>query len=298
MSPVEKNEEGKPVWRRRNRREALFHWLTTLGIAAVILWCFKLIADETTWEFVWSAPEQGADLGSRMFLPEWFVDIPQLREDGELWSHTIDFLRERGAYALELMGPLVDTIHIATLGTVLGVMIASPLAFLAARNTTPSERFVRPVALMALVASRSVNSLIWALLLVFILGPGMLAGILAIALRSVGFCGKLLFESIEEIDETTRSAIESTGAGPLQVMTFGVIPQIAPAFAGISVYRWDINIREATILGLVGAGGIGVALQDSIDTLAWGQVSVIFLAILGTVVLSEWVSAKARGAVT
>ncbi len=297
MSPVHE-EDGKRIWQRRSRKEAATHWLVTLGIAGVVLWCFKLISDETTWDFVWSAPEQGADLGMRMFLPEWFVDIPELHQEGLLWSKTAEFFGERLAFALELWEPLVDTIHIATLGTILGVMIASPLAFLAARNTTPSTTYVRPLALMVLVASRSVNSLIWALLLVVIIGPGMLSGVLAIALRSVGFCGKLLFEAIEEIDETARDAIESTGASRLQVLTFGVIPQIAPAFAGISIYRWDINIREATILGLVGAGGIGMALQTSIDTLAWGQVSVIFLAILGTVVLSEWVSAKARAAVT
>lgn len=297
MSPVHE-EDGKRIWQRRSRKEAATHWLVTLGIAGVVLWCFKLISDETTWDFVWSAPEQGADLGMRMFLPEWFVDIPELHQEGLLWSKTAEFFGERLAFALELWEPLVDTIHIATLGTILGVMIASPLAFLAARNTTPSTTYVRPLALMVLVASRSVNSLIWALLLVVIIGPGMLSGVLAIALRSVGFCGKLLFEAIEEIDETARDAIESTGASRLQVLTFGVIPQIAPAFAGISIYRWDINIREATILGLVGAGGIGMALQTSIDTLAWGQVSVIFIAILATVVLSEWVSARARAAVT
>ena len=297
MSPVHE-EDGKPVWTKRSRKEAALHWVVTLGIAGVVLWCFKLISDETTWDFVWSAPEQGADLGMRMFLPEWFVDIPQLHEQGLLGAKTQEFFADRLAFAVELWEPLVDTIHIATLGTILGVMIASPLAFLAARNTTPSTTFVRPVALMLLVASRSVNSLIWALLLVVIIGPGMLSGVLAIALRSVGFCGKLLFEAIEEIDETARDAIESTGASRLQVLTFGVIPQIAPAFAGISIYRWDINIREATILGLVGAGGIGMALQTSIDTLAWGQVSVIFIAILATVVLSEWVSARARAAVT
>ena len=295
--PTERSEKTV-IWRRRSRRQAAIHWVVTLAIAAVVLWCFKLIADDTTWEFVWSAPEQGADLTMRMFLPEWFVDIPQLWRDGELWVHVAEYFRQRGLYAMELWDPLVDTIHIATLGTVLGVMIASPLAFLAARNTTPSTTFVRPIALALLVTSRSVNSLIWALLLVVIIGPGMLAGIIAIALRSVGFCGKLLYEAIEEIDENTRDAVKSTGASGMQVLTFGVIPQIAPAFAGISIYRWDINIREATILGLVGAGGIGMALQSAIDTLAWGQVSVIFLAILATVVLSEWVSAKARAAVT
>ena len=297
MSP-QSNDDNRRVWQRRSRRQALTHWIWTLAVAGVVLWCFKLIADDTTWSFVWSAPEQGADLAHRMFLPEWSVNAADLWRDGEFWSHLAAFIGERIAYAGVLWEPLVDTLHIATLGTVLGVMIASPLAFLAARNTTPSKRFARPFALMILVTSRSVNSLIWALLLVTIIGPGMLSGILAIALRSVGFCGKLLYEAIEEIDENTREAVASTGASGLQVLTYGVIPQIAPAFAGISVYRWDINIREATILGLVGAGGIGVALQTAIDDLAWGHVSVIFAAILATVVLSEWVSAKARAAVT
>ncbi len=290
--------DDQPVWRKRSRRQALTHWVITLGIAGVVLWCFKLISDETTWSFVWSGPAQAGELANRMFLPEWYNRTGELWAEGEFWSHLGAFLADRAAYAAELWSPLVDTLHIATLGTVLGVMIASPLAFLAAENTTPSVKFVRPVALLFLVTSRSVNSLIWALLLVIVIGPGMLSGILAIALRSVGFCGKLLFEAIEEIDEATRDAVVSTGAGRLQTLTYGVIPQIAPAFAGISIYRWDINIREATIIGLVGAGGIGMALQTAIDELAWGHVSVIFIAILATVILSEWVSAKARAAVT
>jgi ABC-type phosphate/phosphonate transport system permease subunit len=116
------------------------------------------------------------------------------------------------------------------------------------------------------VASRSINSLIWALLLVLvlILGPGVLAGIIAIALRSIGFIGKHLYEAIEEIDERQVEAIRTTGAASTQVLSYGVWPQVLPAFAGISVYRWDINIREATILGLVGAGDIGVQLQASV----------------------------------
>ena len=153
------------------------------------------------------------------------------------------------------------------------------------------------MALAIIVASRSINSLIWALLLVLILGPGLLAGIIAIALRSIGFIGKLLYEAIEEIDTRQVEAIRATGAAPTQVLSYGVWPQVLPAFAGISVYRWDINIREATILGLVGAGGIGVQLQASVNMLAWGQVTVIFIAILGTVVVSEWVSAKVRHAI-
>ena len=101
-------------------------------------------------------------------------------------------------------------------------------------------------------------------------------------------------EAIEEIDTKQVEAIVATGAAAL-VLTYGIVPQILPAFAGISV-RWDINIRESTILGLVGAGGIGLQLEASLNTLAWPQVSLILLLILGTVVLSEWVSAKVRHA--
>jgi phosphonate transport system permease protein len=148
--------------------------------------------------------------------------------------------------------------------------------------------------MFVIVASRSINSLIWALLLVAIIGPGALAGIIAIALRSIGFIGKLLYEAIEEIDTTQVEAIAATGASPSQVLTYGIWPQILPAFAGISVFRWDINIRESTVLGLVGAGGIGLQLQASLNVLAWPQVTLIFVVILSSVVLSEWVSAKVR----
>ncbi|MCB1379770.1 MAG: ABC transporter permease subunit, partial [Alphaproteobacteria bacterium] len=138
---------------------------------------------------------------------------------------------------------------------------------------------------------------IWALLLVAIIGPGLLAGILAIAFRSVGFIGKLLYEAIEEIDAGQVEAVSATGATGLQVMDYAIVPQVLPAFAGITVFRWDINIRESTILGLVGAGGIGVQLESSLARLAWAEVTVIFAVILATVVLSEWVSAKVRAAI-
>jgi phosphonate transport system permease protein len=193
-----------------------------------------------------------------------------------------------------LWRPLWDTINIATLGTLLAIILGAPIAFLAARNTTPSVVFVRPVALLIIVASRSINALIWGLVLVTILGPGVLAGIIAIALRSIGFVGKLLYEAIEEIDESQVEAIRATGASPRQVMIYGIVPQIMPAFASIGVFRWDINIRDSTVLGLVGAGGLGLALESSLNVLAWPQVTVILLMIIATVILSEWVAARVR----
>lgn len=261
------------VWAYRTSRQRLTVWFGWLLTVALFVWCWNLMTADTMWVFVLDAPTQAADLGSRMIPPRW-------------------------SYLPELMQPLWDTINIATLGTLGGVILAVPVAFLAANNTTPSRWLVRPIALSIIVASRSINSLIWALLLVSIIGPGLLAGIIAIALRSIGFIGKLLYEAIEEIDQKQVGAVTATGASRLQTIHYGIVPQIAPAFFGITVFRWDINIRESTILGLVGAGGIGLKLQSSLNVLAWPQVTVILLLILLTVIASEWVSAKVRSAIS
>lgn len=264
--------ETIPVWQHRSSTQRLLLWVGWLALVALCVFCWQLMTRDTIWAFVTDAPRQAADLGSRMFPPRW-------------------------SYIEKLWVPLWDTLNIATLGTLLGIAIAIPIAFLAASNTTPSRVFVRPVALFIIVASRSINSLIWALLLVSIIGPGLLAGIVAIGLRSIGFVAKLLYEAIEETDRTQIEAITATGASRAQVLNYGIVPQVLPAFYGISVFRWDINIRESTILGLVGAGGIGVQLQASLNTLAWPQVTMIFVVILGTVVVSEWVSARVRHAI-
>ena len=139
--------------------------------------------------------------------------------------------------------------------------------------------------------------MIWSLLLVSIIGPGVVAGIIAISLRSIGFIAKLLYEAIAEIDQNQVEAVTSSGANNLQILKYAIVPQILPAFAGISVFRWDINIRESTVLGLVGAGGIGLQLNASLNVLAWPQVTLILILILLAVIFSEWISAKVRHAI-
>ena len=258
-------------WRRRTTAKELAVWGGWLIGTAIVVYAWQLISEKTVWFFVQDAGRQAADIGSRMMPPKW-------------------------SYMEKLWWPVWDTISIATLGTLIALAIAVPVAFLAARNTTP-HGIVRAIALFIIVSSRSVNSLIWALMLVFIFGPGVLAGTIAIGLRSVGFCAKLLYEAIEEIDHTQVEAIEATGASRAQQILYGIVPQVLPTFAGVGIFRWDINIRESTILGLVGAGGIGLQLNGSINTLAWTQVSLILLVILFTVIVSEWVSAKARHAI-
>jgi phosphonate transport system permease protein len=270
--PVASRATGEKIWLRRTRAAEFRTWFAWLVGVAIVVGAFEIISQVTIWAFVWDAPRQGGDLVSRMFPPRW-------------------------SYLDQLWKPMWDTINMATLGTGLAVLLGVPVAFLAAHNTTPSALVIRPIAIFVIVASRSINSLIWALLLVVVFGPGTLAGILAIGLRSIGFIGKLLYEAIEEIDTTQVEAITATGAGRGQVLTWGIVPQIMPAFAGITVFRWDINIREATVLGLVGAGGIGMQLQASINVLAWPQVTVIFALILVTVFASEWLSARVRHAV-
>lgn len=266
------SKDGLKVWQRRDRNSQLKIWAAWMIGTMVFMWSWLQISEATTWVFFWDAPRIAADIGGRALPPRW-------------------------GYITKLWDPLWDTLNIATIGTIMALMMAVPVAFLAARNTTPSKLFIRPIALLIIVSSRSINSLIWALLLVKILGPGIFAGLIAIAIRSVGFCAKLLYEAIEEIDETQVEAITATGASRWQIMVYGIVPQIMPAFAGIAVFRWDINLRESTVLGLVGAGGIGLQLQGSLNTLAWPQVSLILFVILLAVIVSEWVSAKVRGAI-
>ena len=266
------DQNGAQVWRRRTTGESLVRWFGWLIGVAIFVICWQRISATTTWFFVWDAPRIASDIWTRATPPRW-------------------------EYIAQLGRPIWDTLNIATLGTMIALCLAVPVAFLAARNTTPSQLFIRPIALLIIVSTRSINSLIWALLLIAIIGPGVFAGVVAIAIRSIGFCAKLLYEAIEEIDHSQVEAITATGASRWQVMAYGIVPQILPAFAGIAVFRWDINIRESTVLGLVGAGGIGLQLSSSLNVLAWPQVSLILLVILAAVVVSEWVSAKVRGAI-
>lgn len=272
MGPVMAIVLAEKTWRRRATTTQLAIWFAWLCGAALFVYCFSLISERTIWNFVWDAPTQAVDLGARMVPPDW-------------------------KFITKLGRPIWDTLNMATIGTLAAIFLAVPVAYCAARNTTPRVSIVRPIALFIIVASRSINALIWALMLVTIIGPGVLAGIIAIALRSIGFCAKLLYEAIEEIDESQVEAVRATGASAAQITLFGIVPQIMPAFAGISVFRWDINIRESTVLGLVGAGGIGLELNSAITQLYWTQVSLMLLVIVGAVIIGEWVSAKVRHAI-
>ena len=221
-------------------------------------------------------------------IPEFLYDAPAQVSDlfGRMWPPDLKYL-----------GPtvtaLIETIHIATLGTILTVAMAVPVGLLAARNVTPSY----PLNLLAkfvLVTSRSVNSLVWALLFVAVFGPGPLAGTMAIAFRSIGFTGKLLGEALEEANRGSIEALTAAGAPKASIILLGYWPQVRPAFYAICLFRWDINIRESAILGLVGAGGIGVALDTALSLLYWDQVAVVLAVIFAVVIAAEFVVTSIR----
>ncbi|MGH8617552.1 MAG: phosphonate ABC transporter, permease protein PhnE [Burkholderiales bacterium] len=258
------------VWRRHTLRETVTGWLWIAAVAFAAAWSVSALDIE--WVFFKDAHLQAADLAERMWPPRW-------------------------SYLPMIVKPLIETIHIATLGTAIGLVFAIPLAFLAARNTT-ANGFTWAIGRGILVASRSVNTVIWGLVFVAIFGPGPLAGIAAVAARSVGFLAKLVAEAIEEVNRGPVEAIEATGASTAQVYLIGVLPQVLPVLIGTTVYRWDINVRESSVLGFVGAGGIGLYLYASINQFAWQQVLVVLLAILVVVLASEALSAWIRGRIS
>ena len=195
-----------------------------------------------------------------------------------------------------LMKAMGETLAIAFLGTLIATVFAFPVSFLAASNTTP-HGVVRFFVRRCLDTIRSVDALIWALVFVGVVGLGPFAGILAIAVSDTGALGKLFSEAIESADERAReSVLASGGTGALSVR-FGLLPQVLPIIAGQILYYIESNVRSATIIGIVGAGGIGLQLSEQIRTYDFDQVAFAVIMILITVAIIDWISGKLRFAI-
>lgn len=254
-------------WQRFSLKQKLSRYAVYLVFIMALV--FSLRTVEIIPEFFYDAPEQMADLFARM----WPIDF--------------------AFYPLSVHDAMIETLNIATLGTMFALIFAIPLALMNASNIVNSP-ISHWVARFFLVSSRSINSLVWALLFVAIFGPGVMAGVLAIAFRSVGFIGKLLGEAIEEINMGSVEALRATGAPWGAVLCKAYWPQVMPAFFSIVLFRWDINVRESAVLGLVGAGGIGIVLNDAMNLFEWQQVSMALLAIFAVVILAEIVVVNIR----
>ncbi|MEV0237986.1 phosphonate ABC transporter, permease protein PhnE [Nonomuraea sp. NPDC050786] len=195
-----------------------------------------------------------------------------------------------------VVGPVLDTLMIAVAGTALAVLLSLPLAFLAASNTTPS-RPVRAVARAIILGARAIPDLVYALIFVRVLGVGVLPGVLAVAVYSTGMIGKLFAEAIEEIDPGIHQAVEVVGAGRLQAVVTGVVPQVMPSFVATVLYRLDMNVAASAVLGFVGAGGIGFELYNTLRTLQYQRGLGLALIIIALVILVERTSAAIRASI-
>ncbi len=187
------------------------------------------------------------------------------------------------------------TLQIATLGSLLGALVALPLGLLAARNLG-APRPLAWAALGVLNVMRAIHTLVFGLVLVGIVGLGPSAGILAIALHSMGTYGKLYAEAVETLDMGAVDAARATGAGPLQVFFNAVWPAVLPQFVSNHLYVWEYNIRDSTILGLIGAGGLGLLISEATSLFQWGRLATILLVVIVLVVLFDSMSRRIRQA--
>ena len=186
-----------------------------------------------------------------------------------------------------------ETVAIAVVGTAFAVVLALPLCVLAARTTTPSGWVRVPVRLF-LNGLRGVDAFVFALLFVAAVGLGPFAGVLGIALHTWGSMGKLFSESIEALPNGPLEAAELTGAGKVKTASFTLLPDVLPSISGIGLYLMEFNIRASTVLGVVGAGGIGQELKNAVDLLAFPRLATILIVILVMVTLVDQLSARLR----
>ena len=199
-----------------------------------------------------------------------------------------DFTRWR-----QWIQPMFETIAMSVAGTTLAIAFSVPIAILAAKNTTPN-RWVYSAARMALNGFRAIPELIMGIIFVAAVGFGMLPGVLALGLHSIGMVGKFFAEAIEHAHPAPIEAAQATGASPLQVIAHGVLPQVFTQFADVTMYRWEYNFRQSTVMGMVGAGGIGTELIGSLRILDYPQVAAILIMILVAVSVVDWLSGVLR----
>lgn len=193
-----------------------------------------------------------------------------------------------------IIDPLFETLLIAFWGTVLATMFAMPVAYISARNTSPFYPVVYLFGRSIIVLSRSTHEFIFALIFVSALGLGPLPGILALGFRSIGFLAKTTSEVIENVDRDPIEAMEATGANPISVFMFGILPQIYPIVVGNVIFQLDINLRRAAILGMVGAGGIGYVFSEQMQAYEWNNAGTVVLGIAVMVIMGEAISNRIR----
>ena len=260
-----------PEWRRFRFPQSLYKYGVLLATLAFVWWAMGVLRID---------PERlpglfqrlGTVLANRYWPPEF--------------AHVVTD---------EFLDAIVDTFQMSYVATVVGLLIAVPLAWFASFNMTPSRRILYPVCRLIVMSCRSVHEMIWTIVLVAIVGFGMLPGTMAMTLFCIGFGGKLMSEAVEAVRPGPVEAIRATGAGHLQTFVYAVLPQVRVAWAGIAIYTWDVVFRASTVVGFFGAGGMGHYLRESVQRVESRQVAAIILTIVGIVIVAELFSAWVRG---
>jgi phosphonate transport system permease protein len=252
----------------RARRSVVYQYVIVLVILGVTALCL-IALDFPTWSRVMRGLENNLVRLLRGFLePNW----------------------ETAPLAVSAM---TETFFMAVLGTAIGAVLAFPLSFLGAANLVGSTRWSIPGKTL-LVAIRTFPEILLAIIFVVAAGPGPTAGIMAMGIHSIGFLGKIFADVIESIDAGPSEAIRATGGNSLHVFFYSVVPQVLPEFASTSLYRFEINLRAATVLGLVGAGGIGLPMIQRIQFRRWDEVSMLLIVIVGVIIVVDAVSSRIR----
>lgn len=268
LSRYDAEVEKLAVWRARSRR---VRYTIYFLIAALIAWSVEaIVVGDTDWSRItWS---------SMLATAQRFI--------------AVDF-----TILKDLLIPALETVLMATLATLVGLVLAVPVAWLGAMNISPLGKATYGIGRLLMTLSRSVHEIVWGLIFVAAVGLGALAGILAMGVRSIGFISKTVAEAIEDVNPGPVEAMRAVGANRFQILLFGILPQVIPVFVGNVIFEWDVNIRRSTIMGLVGAGGLGLALHRQMAAYNYGGIATVIIVILLLIVAGEIVSYYARKAV-
>ena len=271
-----------------------------LVYAALVAWCFgsfqaagELSGGRNPWANILKS---AGEFSRPSFVDLWFGN-PHLeyRSDDGRVLRVEDRPEVERRYLVGLAEATWTTFRIATLGSLLGALMALPLALLAARNLG-APRLLAWGAKGLLDATRAIHTLVFGLVLVGIVGLGPTAGILAIALHSTGTYGKLFAESIETLDMRAVEAVRAVGAGPLQVFFNAIWPAVLPQFVSSHLYVWEFNMRDSTVLGLIGAGGLGLLISEATALFQWGRLATVLLVVIAMVFAFDAISRRIRAA--
>lgn len=237
-------------------------------------------------------------VGSLFALSAYYIlaiatDWPRVSSFGEAISALERFFPPSLDAIPGLIWPTIDTILMAFFATLLIAVIAPPIIWLSARNITPNV-VTFFIGRTIVIVTRSVHELVWGVLFVIAVGLGPLAGILALAVRDIGFVTKVVAEEVEAVDLRPVEALQAAGASSIKVLILAIIPQVLPVYIGTLIFQWEINLRRAAVIGVVGAGGLGLAFHQAMIQFKWRDATAIVVILVLLVLIGEVLSRQLR----